>query len=294
MQRLQKVLNHCSNSHKISKRECVYDASNSEYIHFWRRPKGNKNKETATRSLHDEIANNERFQNEVDKDRNDLLSDVKEYFRSNQHGNEYYDTKDIMKLFLKWMNVAIKYSPTFIKHANAVCLSTVDGNGCPSARYVLLKTIDIRNGHFIFFTNYGSNKAKEISACDRGAMTFYWHNLEISIRIKGELKKIDDDELNDKYWSTRPRKSKLSAITSNQSQIIESANDLEQRYKENEEKLKNVESEQIRRPKNWGGFALDAQSIEFWNGHKFRFHHRTLFTKDQAKNRWNVPVSLQP
>ena len=292
MLRLQKVLNHC-----LTVNNCVKNEEMElEYINFYRRPKQLKplnKQQTETEYLHDSIQKNEYFLKEIDLDKEKLLSNINKYHVDNN--NKYiYSTDEIMDIFILWINTAFKYSPSFIKHGNAVCLSTIDINGYPSSRYVLLKLIERKTGQFIFFTNFDSNKGNSIlNISNKVSMTFYWDILDLSVRIKGEISSNSvSDKINDNYWSTRPKKSKLAAITSNQSNVISSKQELEEKYIINEKKYENTQSELIPRPNNWGGFALTMKSIEFWNGDKYRFHDRSVFTKNN-NNKWNI-VRLQP
>jgi len=121
-------------------------------------------------------------------------------------------------------------------------------------------------------------------------MCFYWHLLDLSVRIKGVVRKADS-ALSDKYWRTRPKASKLSAIVSEQSQPIASKTELERKYMAMEQTYQDTQSEHVPRPLEWGGFTLTAEEIEFWNGHKYRFHDRSIFKKQNDK--WRV-VRLQP
>ena len=142
-------------------------------------------------------------------------------------------------------------------------------------------------------TTGNSNKGDSIlNVSNKVSMTFYWDILDLSVRIKGKITKIDN-ELNDLYWSTRPKQSKLSAITSNQSSIIKSKDELEKRYKIIEKQYENTQSEDIPRPNHWAGFAVNAEIIEYWNGDKYRLHDRSVFTKNIKNNQWTV-LRLQP
>lgn len=275
MLRVQKILNQLN------------DNQDNVYKHFWRRPKRSGTKQTETDLLHYKIKNNDYFIKEVDMDKNKLLVGINKYHKDKGQ----YSTNDIMNMFILWINTAFKYSPTFIKHPNAVCVSTIDMNNYPSSRYVLLKTMELNKGQFIFFTNFNSNKGHSIlNVSNKVSMTFYWDILDLSVRIKGKISKVDN-KLNDSYWSTRPRQSKIAAITSDQSSSIISKDELEKRYKIIDLKYKNTKNENIPRPKHWAGFAVNAEIIEFWNGDKYRFHDRSVFTK--VDDKWTIK-RLQP
>lgn len=275
MLRVQKILNQLN------------DNQDNVYKHFWRRPKRSTTKQTETDLLHYKIKNNDYFIKEVDMDKNKLLVGINKCHKDKGQ----YSTNDIMNMFILWINTAFKYSPTFIKHPNAVCVSTIDMNNYPSSRYVLLKTMELNKGQFIFFTNFNSNKGHSIlNVSNKVSMTFYWDILDLSVRIKGKISKVDN-KLNDSYWSTRPRQSKIAAITSDQSSSIISKDELEKRYKIIDLKYKNTKNENIPRPKHWAGFAVNAEIIEFWNGDKYRFHDRSVFTK--VDDKWTIK-RLQP
>lgn len=295
MQRLHKVLNHCCSASISSSaaQDCTSNVAEREYMHFWSRSQlkdTDSLQQTETQHLHDSIQKNNYFLNEVECDKGRLLNDIQRYSDAKC---TCYGTEDIMRLFVGWLRCAFKYSPSFIRHANAVCVSTVDADGCPSSRFVLLKSIELKQGHFIFFSNYESDKALQIaSVSDQASMVFYWDILDISVRVKGHVERVDE-QLSDQYWSTRPKPSKLSAITSNQSRPIASKQELEVKYKAFEAEYKNTESGNVPRPAKWGGFALNARSVEFWNGNKYRCHDRTRFSRQSASNTWRV-VRLQP
>eukprot|EP01083_Nonionella_stella_P036386 99280_1 len=168
MRRVKRMLNHCSQdpSHTVYIDSCAGTTTtlNKEYMHFWKRPETNSNINNETQT---------QMQHHKQKDRNDILKCMEMY--NDRDNDTTFDTHHIMDLFAKWIRTAFKYSPTFIKHANAICLSTIDNHGYPSSRYVLLKSIEKKNGEFIFFTNYNSNKAFQIeNVSNHASMTLYW------------------------------------------------------------------------------------------------------------------------
>jgi pyridoxamine 5'-phosphate oxidase len=164
---------------------------------------------------------------------------------------------------------------------NAATLATADKSGRPSARVVLLKGIDERG--FIFFTNYESRKARELSENPHAAMVFYWSDLERQVCVKGMVSKLSPEE-SETYFKTRPKGSRLAAWASKQSEVIESRAVLEQRWNE---RRAQYPGEEVPRPPWWGGYVLSPASIEFWQGRASRLHDRFRYAK-QADNVWRV------
>jgi pyridoxamine 5'-phosphate oxidase len=164
--------------------------------------------------------------------------------------------------------------------ANATVLSTVDKNGRPSSRNVLLKGVDERG--FIFFTNYDSRKGLELAENPSAALTFYWPELERQVCIAGSVEKISREE-SEKYFKSRPRGSQLAAWASNQSDIVKDRAALEAKWNEMEKKFPN----EVPLPPNWGGYVLKPERIEFWQGRASRLHDRFQYTR-QPDNSWKL------
>ncbi len=151
---------------------------------------------------------------------------------------------------------------------NAMTLATATKTGKPSARTVLLKGFS-ENG-FVFYTNYHSRKGAEIAENNQGAILFYWDAIERQVRIEGLLEKVEV-HLSEEYFSNRPYESRLSAIVSEQSQVIPSRQYLE-------DKLEEVRNQGVvKRPENWGGYILKASYFEFWQGRASRLHDRIVY-----------------
>jgi pyridoxamine 5'-phosphate oxidase len=163
---------------------------------------------------------------------------------------------------------------------NAMVLSTVDKNGRPSSRNVLLKGLDSRG--FIFFTNYDSRKGCELAGNPNAALTFYWPELERQVCVAGVVEKVSRQE-SETYFQSRPRGSRLAAWISNQSEVVADRAALEAKWNEMERKF----SEDIPLPPNWGGFVLKPERIEFWQGRASRLHDRFQYTR-QPDNSWKL------
>jgi len=175
-----------------------------------------------------------------------------------------------IKQFDKWFKEALDVQ---ILEPNAMTISTVS-DGKPHARIVLLKGYD-ENG-FTFYTNYNSNKGKEVTETTFVSLTFFWGDLERQVRIEGSIEKVSEVESDD-YYHSRPRGSQIGAWVSNQSSVIAGRAVIEQRLVELENEFKGEEI--IPRPTHWGGYCVNPERIEFWQGRPNRLHDRILFTK---------------
>lgn len=156
----------------------------------------------------------------------------------------------------------------------AMTVATVDANGHPSARVLLLKSYD-RDG-FVFYTNNESRKGRDLIGTRRAALCFHWPHLEIQVRIEGEVGQVSEKEAN-AYFASRPRSSQLGAWASQQSRPIDREGDLETRLGEYETKFAGAD---VPRPPFWSGFRVRPERIEFWHNRPSRLHLRHLYTRE--------------
>lgn len=206
------------------------------------------------------------------------MSDLKNIRTDYQVGdlNESDLTNSPFQLFQNWMDKAVQLVK---KDANAFVLSTINKQGFPSSRVVLLRGID--KEAFCFFTNYTSNKASNLDGNSKVSMNFFWPDLERQVRIEGSIERCSK-EYSDDYFESRPYSSKIGAWASNQSEIIKSREELEKNVIFYQKKF----PVKVPRPDFWGGYKISPSSIEFWQGRSNRLHDRFIYNKN--KNGWEI------
>ncbi len=180
--------------------------------------------------------------------------------------------------FRDWFTEAAE-SPG-ISEANAMSVSTLEEDGCPRTRMVLLKAYTHEG--FIFYTNYDSRKGKSIEKNRKACLHFFWPGLERQVIIKADLERIAEN-LSDGYFHSRPKGSQLGAVVSPQSQEIPDRQFLEEKLKQLEAEYENTE---VPRPSNWGGYLARPYEIEFWQGRPNRLHDRIIYTLEEID--WHI------
>jgi pyridoxamine 5'-phosphate oxidase len=192
--------------------------------------------------------------------------------------NENEIDRDPIRQFQGWFDEALAAK---LPMPDAMSLSTVTPDGRPTARMVLLKQVDAEG--FVFFTNYNSNKAKQLEINPYAALVFYWPTLERQVRVEGKVSKTPAEE-SLAYFKTRPRESQIGAWASPQSEVISAREVLEQRAMDLAEQYCDRE---IDCPEHWGGYRLVPDRIEFWKGRVGRLHDRILYEL-QPDESWTI------
>ena len=208
-----------------------------------------------------------------------------DYRKSYEKGSLTEDTvlENPLEQFAAWFLDAEK--TTNVEEPNAMTLSTVDAQGVPKARVVLLK--EFTQEGFVFYTNYTSSKGQAIAQNNKVCVSFFWPSLERQIIITGMAVKISEEK-SIAYFNKRPRESQLGAMVSDQSTSIDSREALEEKLLELEKKY---DTSPIVKPPHWGGYLIQPTSYEFWQGRSSRLHDRIKYVK--INKSWNIG-RLQP
>ncbi len=183
-----------------------------------------------------------------------------------------------VRQFEKWWSEAIASQ---IDEVNAMTLATASADGLPSARVVLLKGFSDKG--FTFFTNYHSFKGRQLEDNPKACLVFFWKELERQVRITGLVSKTAAEE-SDAYFQSRPEASRIGAITSPQSAVIESREWIDNRYRQN---LERMQGSPIVRPEYWGGYIVKPVIVEFWQGRSGRLHDRIQYTREEEGS-WKI------
>jgi len=186
--------------------------------------------------------------------------------------------EDPMQQFKLWLENAVSHK---VKEPNAMVLSTINAHGSPSSRVVLIKELD--DDGIIFYTNYESDKARQIGAHPSIALNFNWLELQRQVRIEGTVTKVDEAR-STKYFQGRPKNSQIGAWVSAQSKIIPDRSVLETAKEKLE--LQYKDADVLPKPPNWGGYKVTPHLIEFWQGRRSRLHDRLRFTLSDGQ--WDM------
>ncbi len=206
----------------------------------------------------------------------DIAAIREDYSKGTLSENEVHNNP--IKQFQIWFEQALDAQ---VMEPNAMVLSTLNTNGFPDGRVVLLK--DIKESGFSFFTNYESSKGIAIGRCPNVSTVFFWPELQRQVRIQGIVERLPEED-SDEYFASRPIDSQIGAWSSPQSQVIDDRAVLEKSVLEYTHQFKDIDS--VPRPKFWGGFFIKPIRFEFWQGRSSRLHDRIVY--EFTDNQWTT------
>ncbi|SHI35855.1 Pyridoxamine 5'-phosphate oxidase [Palleronia salina] len=189
-----------------------------------------------------------------------------------------FDASDPMALFRDWLSAAEASEPN---DPNAIALASVDPDGMPNVRIVLLK--EIEEDGFVFYTNYDSTKGQELAQSGKAAFAIHWKTLRRQIRVRGTVSRVEAAQ-SDAYYASRDLGSRLGAWASLQSRPLDSRETLEARVEE----ARNTLGDNPDRPPHWGGFRLRPETIEFWADGAHRLHDREVWSRESRAGDWRT------
>lgn len=205
--------------------------------------------------------------------------------KADYHDTAHDETRDLFTrqnpfaLFADWLEMAGKKEPN---DPNAMCVATVDADGLPDARMVLLKDFD--EDGFVFYTNTMSAKGRQLAGDPKAAIVFHWKSLRRQVRIRGLVTPVSDAEA-DEYFQSRARDSRIGAHASKQSQELESRFALEKRVARH---VAEFGLGHVPRPEFWSGYRVAPLQFEFWRDRPFRLHDRLLFEREDVQSGWET------